>query len=382
MANKNIKLKIYYDFLNIKEIKNEWKELYKKSKNTAIYSEYSFFIKHFQVRSAGKKPYIIFIEENENPIFIGIFNTSQEKIKLNIGYLKINSPKLRKIETEIGGLLYNSDYPKVEKIIKIIFEKLKRDFDLIEIPHLPIDHPFCNLICREKKLIKTDSVEWSAAIADENNKKAIYNKPKTLSGFRRFDKKLINYFDNKYEIIKYNDKESVEDFIKYAEIITKKSYQNSLGVGVVQNKYWSDLILNFSKEKIFYGYILWGNSKPIAYQFGFVLENTFFLIATTFDSNYSKISPGGFLMRKVIDDLVKDGIVNYHFGYGDADYKKLYGNKKINEINLKVFSNSTKGLSTFILTKITSSIHEVSSYFLVKFGLMNKIKKIWRSKIS
>ncbi|MEE9432242.1 MAG: GNAT family N-acetyltransferase [Melioribacteraceae bacterium] len=342
----------------------------------------------FESRYPNGKPYIVLFSNNTKPIALIIGATTRSSVPIKIGYLSTNTPELNSLDVEIDGLISNGGKEAEDVMLEFLRALLKqKKFDKLEIQHLPETHSSWNEIKSGMRVrrgaIYNTSIEWFSKIRDaETGEQISYHKPKTKRKLRRADRILTKHFDENVEVKEITSPSDIKSFIEKSDVICKKSYLCEIGAGIEDTEYWKKYLTDVAEGGYFRGYLLIANSQPISYSFGLVYKNTFYLFATAFNSDFRDISPGGYLIRRMLENLVKEKIDYFHFGFGDAEYKRLYGNESTIEATFRIYGFTNTARISKVLDQGTIAIHGATMGVLDKFGILNKVKKIWRSKLA
>lgn len=91
-------------------------------------------------------------------------------------------------------------------------------------------------------------------------------------------------------------------------------------------KFYKNLGKNFKEHMQIH--ILYFEEKPIAYEIGFLIGDTYFGSQIAYMSDYRQYSPGKVILVKVIDLLASKGIKMMNMGSGDSPVKKLVTEEK------------------------------------------------------
>ncbi len=82
----------------------------------------------------------------------------------------------------------------------------------------------------------------------------------------------------------------------------------------------------------------------------------------------------------MVEDLAANtDIREVDFGFGDAYYKKQFGDVSWNEVSAVVFGTSLRGLYFAALEIGSAQAHQLALRILNRFGGVEKAKKIWRN---
>ncbi len=372
----------------IETIRDEWKNLIDKIQETNIYIDHDYFIQQFDSRAKGAKPHILLFSKDGKSKAILIGWTKKQKIPCWVGYYKIETPLLNSLEIEIGGLITDGT-KEAEEILKKYLKSvlLTKKVELLLIDHISETNPLWESLITGTALnvkpIYKESTAWVSKIYDkETDAPNELHSSKTKAKFRRKARRLFEQFDNQLQIKKLTSQDDMEFFIKNADIIGQKSYQYAIDVGVKDNAYWRKMLNSLVEGNFFRGYLLMNNDKPIAYSQGAIYKDYYYQFATAYDLEYRKFSPGEYLRLEFTKDLIEEKIGFIDYGYGDAEYKKMFGTHSTKEATFRIYGKGLKPKIAKILDKGTTTVTEKLKSKLEKAGLFNKIKKMWRSKLS
>ncbi len=386
---KNISILKVTSLDDIKSIKGDWNYLHNSFSFRNIYTYPDFFISTFNSRAlSSSTPNIVLFKKNNKPIAIIVGWINPKYVVTSwLGYLKIKSPNLKCFEVENNGIISDGNSETDELICEYLKNQIRNTkIDLFAFNHLSSQNPIWDKIISKKCIYKNPvykkSVNWITTLRDAQTgeRKKIHSK-KTNSKLFRKARKFRQSFDNQLVIRPFNNINSVQEFLENADLVTKNSYQYSINVGIRNNEYWKNIITSLAKGKYLRAYILFVKDKPVAYIIGAQYSDILFLIATSFNYNYSEYSPGEFLRHELIEDFLQIGIDIIDYGYGDAIYKQRCGTEAIEEASVRIYGNGFKAnLAKFIdgiLTQSGSKFLEL----LRGIGLLDKIKGIWRQRL-
>jgi hypothetical protein len=374
-------------FEAIESIKEDWEILLDKYNLSNVYITPDFFLRLFNSRANNAKPNIILFKKGNSPKAMIVGWEKETKIDCKIGYLKTKTPKLKTFEIEIGGLITN-DTVESEKILENYLCGLleKKEVELISIDHLSATNPCWNTlkekIAVKRKAVYRDSVKWKAKIIDKNTGEilGLFSK-KTEQKFRRKDKKFRKFFNENIKFKEISSLDEVDYFIENANIIDNNSYHKAMGISVKKDFHYYNMFHSMAEGKYFRGYLLFANNKPIAYYYGVLYDGMFYAFNTSYNNEYRQLSPGIFLLRRMIELFIKENVAVIHFGYGDSPYKRMFGNEVVEEATFRIYSSGIKAQFAQLLDKTTLTTTYKLSEFLDKLHLLNKIKKTWRNKL-
>lgn len=372
----------------ISSIKQKWKHLVDNFEETNVYIDPDYFAISFSSRAKDAIPYILLFQKNKIPKAILIGWTKDQKVPCSLGYLKFETPILKSLEIEIGGII-NDNTDESTEIIKSYLNNIIKegDIELLLVDHISQANPIWNSLVEglglNSKAIYKESVAWVSKIYDKQTDSANeIHSSKTRAKFRRKSRRMLEKFDNQLELRTLSSQDDLVFFIKNADIIGQKSYQYAIDVGIKDNKTWRDTLSSLIEGNYFRSYLLMNNERPIAYSYGIIYKDYFYQFATSYDPEYRKYSPGEYLRLEFTKKLVDEKIGFIDYGYGDAEYKRMFGTHSTEEATLKIYGKGLRPKFSRLLDKTSIAIHETLLGVLEKTGLLNKIKKFWRSRLA
>lgn len=121
--------------------------------------------------------------------------------------------------------------------------------------------------------------------------------------------------------------DQVADFLAHAHEISKQSWQSELlGLRVRNDQRELEMFTTLALHGALRSYLLWQGDEPVSFCMGTQYNGVFSDEEVGFDRRKAEFGPGQVLMTLLIEDLlVEDTPQQVDFGFGDAEYKGLYG---------------------------------------------------------
>ena len=301
---------------------------------------------------------------------------------VRIGKWRFPMPRLRILNIIEGGL-EALDSATAHQQAQYLRQLLAGgSIDCISIHRLPLDTAIGQILAHGlRKPGDGNPVvvgHWFTELTDSEGQAVVTNSAKTRSAFRRMDRKLCKFFDNQVQLREFRNREQVADFIKVAAHIGECSYQQGIDVGVQDNSWWSKLLGVHADNGNLRAYVLEANGKPIAYAVGSLWRGTYTGLATSYLPEYRPVSPGAYLLRRMIEQFQSEGVRWFDYGGGDSGYKEIYGTWRREDATLNLYANSTAATVARILdstvTKAKSGLHRA----LKSWGLIEHLRRLRR----
>jgi hypothetical protein len=338
------------------------------------------------VRSRGGqcRPHIIVLLKNDEPVALLICRLEKRKYEVKVGYKMIAGPAIKQLSVIHGGMLGDLSKQNQELFIDEIMSTLaRREADVVFFESVPLTSLLCEARSRPSRLCRdyfpTIHSHWRLNLPGSYDEYISGLSARTRARLKNDTNKLLKKYGGTLQIRCYDQKDRLETILNDIERIAKNTYQRRLGFGFFD----SDLTRHRYEVALRKGwlrvYILSFSGNPVAYWSGFRCGRKFYGETTGYDPAYREYHPGIFLLMKMIEQLCDEYNVNWiDFGQGDAEYKRIYCDERYEEMSFYLFSPAMDILLLSSARMVLLSTSRCIEFFLDRFELRGKLKKIWR----
>jgi hypothetical protein len=205
---------------------------------------------------------------------------------------------------------------------------------------------------------------------------------KTRENLRRRGRELGSRLGN-WEVRKFTAPEQIHEMVRLVEEVATKTFHfHLLGQDLTASN--EQLIRNltlYAEQGWLRGYVLLGNDRPIAYDFGYLMNGCYQAEQTAYDSEFAYASPGTLVLTQIVEDLIRSGTADLlDFGAGDASYKQEFGNRRYEEGALLVCRRNLYASGAAIAEYLFALASRLGAHALERIGLKARLKKFLRSK--
>jgi hypothetical protein len=384
---KNLRVKVFRSFSEMEAIADAWRA-WQFHPN----SDLDFYKTIHSLRPEIQRPHAlaVYLDDVLDAILIG--RIEKAHVGESFGYAQVLNPKAKRLTLIHAGFLGNTSEANSRALLAEILATLKNgEADLAVLSHIPTDAPLFHLASKTPGFLTRDhrirlqphrSMEIPASV-DE-----LYQRfsAKVRKNLKWQNKKLLTDFENQVRIETFREKTTLDKMFADIEIVAQKTYQRGLGVGFMDSPEMRTR-MNLSSEKGWLrAHVLYIREKPCAFWVGTQYQGVFHSDFMGFDREYSKYSPGMFLVLKVIEGLCQPDLARtvseINFGLGDAQYKEILSTRDWVEGYVTIFAPSLKGLRLNLLVTPPALISDWAKAFLTKSGFLQRVKSKWRRKIA
>jgi hypothetical protein len=334
------------------------------------------------------QPVVLFVRDvATQPVSVVVGTIEEDPIVHRIGYLRIRTPRLRTLRIPETGILCARDPAAAGSVARVLGELLHASaIDHLAIHNLEAENPLAGPLDAFAKrgigLVCVPRVHRRTRLLDAaTGERLVHHSSKTRSTLRRKSRKLDEAFGGKVDLVRVERADQVDGFIRDATSIIRQTYQAALGIGVKETPAYRQLLIDTASDGALCGYTLKTADVAIAYLVGDVHDKVFRLWATSFLPQYGALSPGIVLIFRALDEFAAQGIAVFDFGFGEADYKSMFGSELLHEFDWRVYSRSLRGRTAFLSDRVTGSCDALARRLLRSRNLVARVKKFWRGRL-
>ncbi len=357
----------------------DWTELYDSLGIPTPNADYRHYVSTVEAFGNAHGPYVTLFADPRRPRAMIVARRSMRPIRFRLGYLSLPSPRLRCLDIVYGGLITGDSITAAERVVDHIRDLIRQgEIDHVMINHLPLSHPAYSGLIDAGAIARPIQPHWSLRLSSDSLDSTLsFRSSKHRRKLRRFDRNLVRDLGDTHLRI-LTEPSEVDEFVRIAGDITQRTYQASLGGGVTDQALTRKVFEVEAKRGRFRSYLLVSSGRVIAFQAGFICRNTYVCRGKGYLPQYASHRPGNILLMRLIEDLCSLGVGALDHGFGDAEYKRLYGTDCEEEATLHLYSNSTRARLARALDLASSRTESLISSSSRVSGLRSKLKTKWR----
>lgn len=379
---------LYSKIEDLDKLEKSWRRLQAEAPLYDPNGDFDHYLTVLQSKKETLSPFVVSIECDGQIEGLLVGRLDREKIVSSIGYKKIFGLELVCLNIIYGGVLLSSGFNEYKELLDFVRNKCKtKGIDIINF----------NMVDAESQLYKyiISYYKWPAREIfglrqkhfriefRESFKDYFLSLSKnTRKNIKKYSNRFEKEFQGRYRIQKFFDG-NIEELIDYCSKVHNKTYKKGLGVGL------EDVELTIKRFKLAekkgwnHSRVLFIDDEPAAYQIGYLYKEGFFGMGKGFDPKYSQFRIGNYHFFKMLEDLFNLETVKFvDFGFGDAEYKEIFGNSHWDEINVSIYPKNFKNMWIILLRTWISILDRTGRLVVKKLDIEKRIKKLWRVKLS
>jgi len=344
-----------------------------------------YVISAVATREGNPQPFVVVAESAGAPLATFVAIVEDIRLSSTFGYRAVSSPRLRALVAAHGGTLAWDD-EAAQGVARAIRQALvDGEAEALWCPSLPLDSyphrlsPLLGSALFRPGFAKTWTHRRLVLPATYDEFLQSLRKA-TRADLRRDRRRLEETFGERLHVIRLHAAGADAGAIAFRlEQVAAKTYQRGLGGGFIDSAEQRRVIEIGVRRGTFRAWTLEVEGTPVAYWQGSVYGRSYISSATGYDDAFAKHRVGMCLLTYAIDDLCADPVVDrIDWGFGDAEYKRLYSTESFDERDLVVLAPTFKGARVSATRAVILGASTAARRAADAIGITNRVKQRWR----
>jgi CelD/BcsL family acetyltransferase involved in cellulose biosynthesis len=335
------------------------------------------------------RPHVMLLQKHGAPAAMAVGSIEKVRIQCRLGYKSFWLPPLKCFTIIHRGLLGEMDVQTASILLEEMGRLLKSsEADLVLFHYLDTESPIFQAaqpkisgLCRSH----FNRVDIHRTMTVPESMDAFYQScsKKHRANLRRYVRRIEEQYGERAVITRYFAEDQVDSFIEAASQVSAKTYQHGLGCGLQNDDRTRDLMKNVASKGWLRGHVLFLDGEPCAFQYGVVYRGSYFLEQIGFDAKWKDLNVGTVLFLEALRDICSDsgGAKVIDFGFGEADYKRSYGDKCWTDAPFYLFAPRVGPILANLVFSGTMGLSVGLAHALEKTGAIGWIKRHWRNQL-
>jgi hypothetical protein len=335
-----------------------------------------------------QKPCILELRENGAIRSIWAGRLEKGRLPIHLGYLKLGGIRVGQLTIITGGVMGDDSEEACRLLLLRAVQLLsEKRLDMLVLSYLPTGHALFNLARTVPKACARDwgiapTIHWRMTLPASFEEFLKKRSKKHRYWLNRLPRVLEEAYPGQVRIRLFKDAGDVDTFCEDADTIGKVTYQDQLGDAFRANADYKTRCRLLAERGALRGYILYIGDQPKAYWMATICQNTAYLNLTGYCPEFRKFELGTVLLMKLFEDHCGTKVQKVDFGHGGAMYKERFGDESFQEASVRVYRLNLRGTLANFLTGANARISAGIRTLLSKLGLLQKMKTLWRGRLT
>jgi CelD/BcsL family acetyltransferase involved in cellulose biosynthesis len=346
------------------------------------------FVTVLALRPEAVRPHVVLLERGGEPVALAAARIEDVRLPAKIGYRTIVAPRLRALTLVPGGHLGDTSAAVSQRLLAELRGALAAgEADVLRLRTLEVGSPLHQLARtipprHLRDHLGQPSVHWTVAIPDSFDEFLKARSKTTRSNIRYYGKRIETEYDGRLELRTFHDGSELERLYRDTSVVAPKTYQHALGASFTDDPLRRGLIELSVRRGWFRAYLLYIDGEPVAFWYGTAYRGSVHTGFTGYDPKYRDLSIGTYVLAKLIEEAVADPeITLLDHGYGDADYKRRFGDRSWLEEDVLVYAPRLKGVRANAGRTAVMGAAGLARRALRSKTTVARVKRLWRDRL-
>jgi CelD/BcsL family acetyltransferase involved in cellulose biosynthesis len=330
------------------------------------------------------RPHVVVFEQAGEPVSLVAGRLEDVTLPARLGYIGI-SPRLRMLTVAYGGVL--GEHPDPAGLLDGLSESLEGErIDLVRLRMLTVGSPL-HSAAREhagalrRRRFERALLHWSCAIPGSVDEFLATRSRERRRHIRRYQRRLDEAFPGEVEVRHFRGRGEIDLLFADSERVQRRTYQRGLGVGFADDELTRELTGLAMDQGWFLGVVLYLRGEPAAFWHGSAYHGTFGTSVTGYDPAQAEHRPGTYLFVRLVDTLCADEAVHtLDFGFGDAEYKRSFGDTSVLEEDVVVFEPRPRPVAVNVASSALLGTATLGHAVLAR-RRVDAARRAWRQRL-
>jgi CelD/BcsL family acetyltransferase involved in cellulose biosynthesis len=332
------------------------------------------------------RPHVLVLEQAGEPVSLVVSRLEDVRLPARLGYVGV-SPRLRMLTVAYGGVL--GAYPDPAVLLDSLRGSLDHErVDLVRLRMLTVGSPL-HSAAREhagalrRRRFERALLHWRCAVPDSVDEFLATRSRERRRHIRRYQRRIEEAFPGEVEVRRFTSRDDLDRLFADSERVQARTYQRSLGVGFSDDELTRELTGLAMDQGWFQGVLLYLRGEPAAFWHGSAYRGSFGTSVTGYDPALAEHRPGTYLLMKLVETLCADPSVHtLDFGFGDAEYKRSFGDASVLEEDVVVFERRPRPLAVNAVESALLGTATLARAVLARSGGVKAARRTWRRRLA
>jgi len=323
-------------------------------------------------------------ERDGAPVALAACRIEDRHAEARFGYATLHRARLRTLTLVHGGIVgADDDAEAVDALAAALVAAVDaREADAVFFHKLALDSPLHRAVLRaaprrrRQRFLAVDR-HWTRELPDTYE--AFLSSLSRRKHLKYYLRKLEKEYGERLTLTRHHRPEDLETLLADVEAVAARTYQRGLDAGFHAERD-RDIVATGLAAGRYNAWVLAIDGAPVAFEYGELHGGTYFLGGKGYVPELRDKSLGNYVALHVLQELIGEGSARrIDFGFGDADYKRSFGDGGWDEADLTVYARRPRPLA---INALHSAIvgADRGARRLAGRDRVAKVKSLWRSR--
>lgn len=384
-ADTALRVTTFRSVEELESIRDQWERL----QGDLVTTDLDHYLTVLHARPNVVRPHVVLVEEDGEPRALAVARVEEIRLSANLAYLKVYAPRVRALTVVYGGVLGDRSDATTQVLLEELRAALARgEADVLRLRQVPLESGLRRLArstvpLLSRQHLSAPALHWRAEIPDSFDEYLRRRSRGIRRNIRRYGNRLTEAYGDRLSLEVYRDEADLERLFRDTASVATKTYQAAMGASFSDDDLRRSLTRLAMRRGWFRGYVLYLDGEPCAFWYGLGYRGVFSTDITGYDPAYSELRIGRYVMVKLIEDLCADETIqSLDYGFGDAEYKRLFGDRNWAEEDVLVYAPSARAIRINLVRTLVLGVGSAARAVVGNRQVVDRLKRRWRARLA
>jgi CelD/BcsL family acetyltransferase involved in cellulose biosynthesis len=332
----------------IEELRPVWERL----QGGSLSSDIDYFLTVTEHNAEVEAPRVVVVEPSGREPTLLAAHLCTMRVPHRLGAWTPYKPR-RRVLNVFRGVVGDPDEDDLEIAVRTLRQDLGGDvcailFRNVEVPSMLHDVVTRLFPARSRQRFLHHRAAWATDISTSGDSALEALSHSTRANLRRTTRRLRRAFGDDLRVEIYDAPDDAGAVFRDIDAVAVTTYQTKRRPIFRDDELERELTLLGLEKGWFRAYVLYVGERPVSFWTGFAYAGTFgWRGVTGYDPAFRTYGVGKYLLSVMLDHLARDPTVRrVALGLGDLPYKRRFGGRGHEEVDVRVFSSRPRGVWT------------------------------------
>jgi CelD/BcsL family acetyltransferase involved in cellulose biosynthesis len=335
-------------------------------------------------RDEVQAAHVVVAERAGTPVALAVGRIEDRTAEARFGYATLHRARLKTLTLVHGGVVGEAQDPEVIDALAaaLVAAVDAREADALFFHKLALDSPLHQAVLRavpprrRQRFLAVDR-HWTRELPDSYD--TFLSSLKRRKHLKYYMRRLDKEYGDRVTLPRLHRPEQLETLLTDVEAVAHRTYQRGLDAGF-HAKRDREIVRTGLAAGRYNAWVLAIDGAPVAFEYGELHGGTYFLGGKGYVPEMADKSLGNYVALHVLAQLIGEGSAQrIDFGFGDADYKRSFGDGGWDEADLTVYARRARPLAINALHSAIVGADRTARRVAGR-DRVAKIKSRWRSR--
>jgi hypothetical protein len=331
------------------------------------------------------RPHVVVAEKEGQPTSLAVGRVEDRGLPVKLGYKTVYEPRVRCLTIAPGGFVGGNGEDEQLILAELLAALARKEADVARLRLLRVGSPMHVLATTRTSALRRahlswPTAHWRARMPDTFAEFLQARSSKTRANVHRYSRRLERDYGDRLSLRAFRRPAEMDELFRETEAVYTKTYQHGLGVGFSDTDTDRQLTELALERGWFRGYVLRIDGEPVAFWHGLAYDRVFYTGATGYDPAHRDLRLGTYVLARMVESLCDDDVDWIDYGYGDAEYKRHFGDESWLEEDVLLFSRRARPLGVNLLRTAITGAGTAARMGLEKSRVLPRMRRVWRRR--